>query len=63
MKVDIKIPSFGESVVEATIGTIFTPSGSEVKTDQEILELETDKLNQALHSPGIWQNHPHGENR
>ncbi|MGH7198393.1 MAG: biotin/lipoyl-containing protein, partial [Candidatus Omnitrophota bacterium] len=51
MKVEIKIPIFGESVVEATIGAIFKPSGSAVKADDEILELETDKLNQALHAP------------
>src|SRR3989344_3332153 len=51
MKVEIKIPSFGESVVEATIGAIFKPSGSSVKIDEEVLELETDKLNQVLFAP------------
>ncbi len=51
MNVEIKIPSFGESVVEATIGTIFKPSGSSVQVDDDILELETDKLNQVLHAP------------
>ena len=51
MKVEIKIPSFGESVVEATIGAIFKATGSAVQVDDEILELETDKLNQVLHAP------------
>lgn len=51
MKVDIKIPSMGESIVEATIGTILKPSDSFVKADEEILELETDKVNQAINAP------------
>ena len=41
----------GESVVEATIGAILKPSGSLVKMDEEILELETDKVNQVLYAP------------
>lgn len=48
----MKIPSMGESISEVTIGQIFKPSGSDVETDEEILELETDKVNQALYSPG-----------
>lgn len=52
MKTQILIPSFGESVVEATIGAILKQSGSFVKADEEILELETDKLNQVLYAPG-----------
>lgn len=51
MSIEIKIPSFGESVLEATVGQIFKASGSVVKADEEILELETDKLNQALYAP------------
>jgi 2-oxoglutarate dehydrogenase E2 component (dihydrolipoamide succinyltransferase) len=51
MKVDIKVPTSGESVVEATIGAILKPSGSLVKADEELLELETDKLNQVIYSP------------
>lgn len=51
MKTMIQIPSFGESVVEATIGAILKPNGSFVHADEEILELETDKLNQVLYAP------------
>jgi 2-oxoglutarate dehydrogenase E2 component (dihydrolipoamide succinyltransferase) len=51
MRVDIKIPSMGESVVEATIGAILKPTGSAVKTDEEIIEIETDKVNQVLSAP------------
>lgn len=50
MSVEIKIPSFGESVVEVTIGSIRKETGSFVQVDDEILELETDKLNQVLHA-------------
>jgi 2-oxoglutarate dehydrogenase E2 component (dihydrolipoamide succinyltransferase) len=48
MKVEIKIPKAGESIVEVTIGTILKPSGSAVKMGDEILEIETDKANQSL---------------
>ena len=55
MKIDIKVPSVGESVVEATIGAILKPSGSSVQVDEEILELESDKVNQALMAPASGQ--------
>jgi 2-oxoglutarate dehydrogenase E2 component (dihydrolipoamide succinyltransferase) len=51
MKVEIKIPSLGESVVEAIVSNILKPTGSFVKLDEEILELETDKVNQVLYAP------------
>lgn len=51
MKVEIKIPKMGESIVEAEIGQILKPSGSVVKADEEILEIETEKVNQTLNSP------------
>lgn len=51
MKTEIKIPSMGESITEATIGTILKDSGSIVKADDEILEIETDKVNQVLFAP------------
>lgn len=50
MKVEIKVPSMGESISEATIGEILKPSGSQVKMNDEILELETDKVNQVLYA-------------
>lgn len=51
MKVEIKVPSMGESVTEATIGAILKESGSQVAMDEEILELETDKVNQVIYAP------------
>src|SRR3989344_2447355 len=41
----------GESVVEATISRIIAPTDSIVQQDQEILELETEKVNQVLYAP------------
>lgn len=51
MASEIKIPNMGESVSEATISNILKSSGSFVKQDEEILELETDKVNQTLYAP------------
>jgi len=51
MKVEIKIPKMGESIVEVTIGAILKTSGSVVKADEEVLEIETDKVNQVLSAP------------
>lgn len=51
MKVEIKIPVMGESVTDAVISNILKPSGSYVLLDEEILELETDKVNQVLYAP------------
>lgn len=51
MKVEIKIPTIGESIVEAVVSHIIKPSGSVVKESEEIIELETDKVNQVLYAP------------
>ncbi len=51
MKVEIKVPSSGESVTEATIAQIIKPNGSFVNIDDELLELETDKVNQVIYAP------------
>jgi 2-oxoglutarate dehydrogenase E2 component (dihydrolipoamide succinyltransferase) len=55
MKVEIKIPEMGESISEAVISRIIKPSGSAVFRDEEILELETDKVNQVLYAPQAGQ--------
>jgi 2-oxoglutarate dehydrogenase E2 component (dihydrolipoamide succinyltransferase) len=51
MKVEIKVPVMGESVSEAIVSSILIPSGSFAEAGQEILELETDKVNQVLYAP------------
>lgn len=44
MSVEIKVPSLGESVSEATVATWFKQEGEAVVLDQPICELETDKV-------------------
>ncbi|MCB1106823.1 MAG: dihydrolipoyllysine-residue succinyltransferase [Chlamydiia bacterium] len=51
MKVEIQVPSAGESVTEATVAVILKENGTHVQKEEEILELETDKVNQVLHAP------------
>lgn len=51
MKIEIKVPAMGESITQATIGQILVPNGEIVKADAEIVELETDKVNQVLFAP------------
>jgi 2-oxoglutarate dehydrogenase E2 component (dihydrolipoamide succinyltransferase) len=55
MKVVIKVPSVGESVVEATIGAVLKQTGSIVHADEEILEIETEKVNQVIYAPAAGQ--------
>ncbi len=55
MKEEIKIPAMGESVTEAGIGSILKPAGSVVKEGEEIIELETEKVNQVLYAPASGQ--------
>ncbi len=51
MKHPIKIPPMGESVTQATIGNFLKSSGAFVQESEEIVELETEKVNQALYAP------------
>jgi 2-oxoglutarate dehydrogenase E2 component (dihydrolipoamide succinyltransferase) len=51
MKVEIKVPAMGESISQATIGAILKANGSVVTADEEIVELETEKVNQILYAP------------
>ncbi len=51
MKVDIKVPSFGESVSEAIVANIIKQSGERVEKDEPIVELETDKVSAEVLAP------------
>ncbi|MFI5334059.1 MAG: 2-oxoglutarate dehydrogenase complex dihydrolipoyllysine-residue succinyltransferase [Chlamydiales bacterium] len=51
MKKEIKVPPLGESVSEGVVSNILKPNGAYVRADEEILELETDKVNQVLYAP------------
>jgi 2-oxoglutarate dehydrogenase E2 component (dihydrolipoamide succinyltransferase) len=48
MAYEVKIPSLGESVSEATLGRWLKDDGAAVETDEPILELESDKANMEL---------------
>src|SRR6185503_4008916 len=44
MAVEIKVPSLGESVTEATVSKWLVKAGDAVAIDQPLCELETDKV-------------------
>lgn len=52
MSIDIKVPTIGESVSSAVVSAILKPNGTYVNEGDEILELETDKINQMVYAPG-----------
>ena len=41
---EIRVPTLGESVTEATVATWFKKVGDPVKVDEMLCELETDKV-------------------
>ena len=44
MATEVKVPTLGESVTEATIGEWLKQPGDPVKLDEPIASLETDKV-------------------
>jgi 2-oxoglutarate dehydrogenase E2 component (dihydrolipoamide succinyltransferase) len=51
MSIEIKVPTLGESVTEATIARWLKNEGDQVKRDEPLVELETDKVNVEVPSP------------
>jgi 2-oxoglutarate dehydrogenase E2 component (dihydrolipoamide succinyltransferase) len=51
MSTEIRVPTLGESVTEATIGKWFKKPGEAVKADEPLLELETDKVTLEVNAP------------
>lgn len=51
MATEVRVPTLGESVSEATIGTWFKKVGDTVKVDEPLVELETDKVSIEVPSP------------
>lgn len=45
MPLEIKVPSLGQSVPEATVGKWLKAVGDPVESDEAVVELETDKIN------------------
>ena len=51
MSTEIRVPTLGESVTEATIGKWFKKPGDAVKQDEPLVELETDKVTLEVNAP------------
>src|SRR5689334_1075988 len=51
MATEIRVPTLGESVSEATIGRWFKKPGDVVKADEPLVELETDKVTLEVNAP------------
>jgi 2-oxoglutarate dehydrogenase E2 component (dihydrolipoamide succinyltransferase) len=48
---EIRVPTLGESVTEATIGRWFKKPGDAVRVDEALAELETDKVTLEVNAP------------
>jgi len=51
MSTEIRVPTLGESVTEATVGQWYKKPGEAVNIDEPIVELETDKVTVEVPSP------------
>ncbi|MGX5723015.1 2-oxoglutarate dehydrogenase complex dihydrolipoyllysine-residue succinyltransferase [Shinella zoogloeoides] len=51
MATEIRVPTLGESVSEATVGTWFKKVGDAIKADEPLCELETDKVTIEVPAP------------
>lgn len=48
---EVRVPTLGESVSEATVATWFKKPGDAVQADEMLCELETDKVTVEVHAP------------
>lgn len=51
MGVEIKVPTLGESVTQATVSKWFKAAGDSVAVDEPLVELETDKVTVEVNAP------------
>ena len=51
MSTEVRVPTLGESVTEATVATWFKKPGDAVAVDEMLCELETDKVTVEVPSP------------
>ena len=51
MSTEIKVPTLGESVTEATVAKWFKNVGDAVRADEPLVELETDKVTVEVNAP------------
>jgi 2-oxoglutarate dehydrogenase E2 component (dihydrolipoamide succinyltransferase) len=52
MAIEIRVPTLGESISEATVGKWFKKAGETVRADEPLVELETDKVTLEVNAPG-----------
>jgi 2-oxoglutarate dehydrogenase E2 component (dihydrolipoamide succinyltransferase) len=51
MGVEVKVPTLGESVTQATVAKWFKKAGESVAVDEPLVELETDKVTVEVNAP------------
>ena len=51
MSIEVRVPTLGESVTEATVGQWFKQAGEAVSADEPVVELETDKVTVEVPAP------------
>src|SRR5437764_9382599 len=51
MTIEIKVPSLGESVTEATVAKWLKQPGETIERDEPVVELETDKVTLEVPAP------------
>src|SRR5271154_7079178 len=51
MAIEIRVPTLGESISEATVGKWFKKAGEPVRADEPLVELETDKVTLEVNAP------------
>ncbi len=51
MAIEIKVPTLGESVTEATVGQWYKRPGDAIEADEPLVELETDKVTVEVPAP------------
>jgi 2-oxoglutarate dehydrogenase E2 component (dihydrolipoamide succinyltransferase) len=51
MAIEIRVPTLGESISEATVGKWFKKAGDSVSIDEPLVELETDKVTLEVNAP------------
>ena len=51
MTIEIKVPTLGESVTEATVAKWLKQPGEAIERDEPVVELETDKVTLEVPAP------------
>ncbi|MBM3510120.1 MAG: dihydrolipoamide succinyltransferase, partial [Alphaproteobacteria bacterium] len=51
MAIEIRVPTLGESISEATVGQWYKAVGDQVAQDETLCELETDKVTVEVPAP------------